>query len=571
MLQGIGASKGIGIGNVIRIIEKKIEYTPYTPTNRDAEIKRVQDAIAQFEKKTKKMVEDVRDRLGDKEAEILEGQIHMINDPAMSEEIEGAIKQGSCAEEAVSQVCDSFIAMFSSIEDDMMRQRAADISDIKIRVVKILLGIEELSIDNVPANTILVVEELTPSMAANIVKENVVGIITEVGGKTSHSAILARALEIPAVLSVPKCNTLLSDGQKIVLDGEKGEVLTQVTEEQLKQYQEKKTIYEKDKKELEKFRGQKTVTKDGIELELFANIGKSSDAVRVSEFDGEGVGLFRTEFLFMDATSIPSEEAQFKAYKDAAETLHGKTVIIRTLDVGGDKEISYLGMEREENPFLGYRAIRFCLDREDVYKPQLRALLRASAYGEIRIMIPLVTRVEEIRQVKAKLEEYKKELDAEGIAYNKEIKIGVMMETPAASIIADLLAKEADFFSIGTNDLTQYTMAVDRGNAKLAKLYSVFHPAVLRSIQHIIECGNQANIMVGMCGEAAADPLLIPLLVGFGLDEFSVSTNSILATRREIARVDFKEAKILAEGIGCLTTEEEVMEYLKGFYGQHDK
>lgn len=563
MVMGIGASSGIGIGNIVIIKEQTLEYAQKPVTDVEAEIARIQQAIAQFSEKTQAMADDIKERLGQKEAEILEGQLLMISDPSLTSEIESLIQSGQCAESALETVCDMFIQVFSMAEDELTKQRATDIHDIKTRVLKILLGIEDVDISSVPANTILVARDLTPSMTAGINPANVVGILTEVGGKTSHSAILARALEIPAVLSIDSIVSKVEQGQLVILDGQTGEVFLQPTEDEVKTYTAKREQFLEEKRALAAFIGQETKTADGIKVELVANIGTPEEATKVVECDGEGVGLFRTEFLFMDRTNLPTEEEQFEAYKKAAIVLRGKPVIIRTLDVGGDKEIPYLGLEKEENPFLGYRAVRFCLDRNDVYRPQLRALLRASAFGEIRIMVPLVTCVDELLSVKAMLNELKAELDKEGIAYNKDIKVGVMIETPAASLIADILAKEADFFSIGTNDLTQYTMAVDRGNAKVAYLYSTYNPAVLRSIKHIIACGKAENIMVGMCGEAASDPMLIPLLISFGLEEFSVSATSILATRKVISQYTKEEADVIANGAMALTTEAEVAKYLK--------
>lgn len=563
MYKGIGASAGIGIGNIVIIKEQSLEYTARTVTDVEAEIARINGAIDTFSAKTQAMAEDIKQRLGEKEAEILEGQLLMVMDPSLTSEMENLIKAGQCAESALETVCDMFIQVFSMAEDELTRQRATDIHDIKTRVLKILLGIEEVDISAVPAGTVLVARDLTPSMTAGIKKDNVVGILTEVGGKTSHSAILARALEIPAVLSIEGIVSKVENGQMVILDGSTGDVFLNPSEEEVATYSAKRDAYLEEKKALGKFIGQATMTADGKKVELVANIGTPEEATKVVECDGEGVGLFRTEFLFMDRTSIPTEEEQFEAYKKAAIILRGKPVIIRTLDVGGDKEIPYLGLEKEENPFLGYRAVRFCLDREEIYRPQLRALLRASAFGEIRIMVPLVTCVDELTSVKALVKEIMAELDKEGIAYNKEIQIGVMIETPAASLIADLLAKEASFFSIGTNDLTQYTMAVDRGNAKVAYLYSAYNPAVLRSIKRVIECGKAEGIMVGMCGEAASDPMLIPLLISFGLDEFSVSATSVLATRKTISQYTKEEADKIAEGAMKLTTEKEVAEYLK--------
>ena len=405
--------------------------------------------------------------------------------------------------------------------------------------------------------------DLTPSMTAGIIKENVEGIITEVGGKTSHSAILARALEIPAVLSIDGIVDKVTDGMNIAVDGNNGICIIDPTVEEIAEYVGRKREWLVQKETLKVFMGKETVTADGKAVSLYGNIGKPEDAEQVKSCDGEGIGLFRTEFLFMGASQLPSEDQQFEAYRKAAEIMEGKEVIIRTLDVGGDKDIPYLGLAKEDNPFLGFRAVRYCLANEASYRVQLRALLRASAYGHIKIMVPLVTCVDEIRAVKAMVEVIKKEFDAAGIPYDKDIQVGVMIETPAAALIADLLAKEADFFSIGTNDLTQYTMAVDRGNAKVAYLYSAYNPAVLRSMKYIIESANKAGIMVGMCGEAAADPLLIPLLISFGLNEFSVSATSVLATRAVINKWTKEEADLLAEKALSLATEKEVMELLK--------
>ena len=509
------------------------------------------------------MAEDIRKRIGPKEAEILEGHLVMMSDPSMSGEMSKMIAAGQCAESAVEAVCDMFIGMFSKMDDDMMRQRASDISDIKVSLLKILLGIEDIDISKVAPGTILVARDLTPSMTSQIVKENVAGIITEVGGKTSHSAILARALEIPAVLSVPDITTLVKDKDTAIVDGTEGNVYINPEGDILSQYIIKREDYIKKQAELKGFLGKETVTADGINLELFCNIGTPKDAKKAVECDGEGVGLFRSEFLFMDNTKMPTEDEQFAAYKEAAETLGGKPVIIRTLDVGGDKDIPYLNIKKEENPFLGYRAVRYCLGNRDNYMIQLRAIVRASAFGKVKIMVPLVTCVEEIRAVKEMVAEIKKDFDANGIAYDKDIEIGCMIETASASLIADLLAKESDFFSIGTNDLTQYTMSVDRGNADVAYLYSTFQPSVLRSIKHIIECGVEAGIPVGMCGEAAADPLMIPLLISFGLTEFSVNPVLVLTARCIISKWTKQEADDLAAKVMALDTEGEIQKLLK--------
>lgn len=563
MIQGIGASKGYGVGTIVRIEETDLSFEDKKITDVDAEVARFQKAVEDFTEKTMDMAAKMREQVGEKEAEILEGHVIMVSDPAMADEVTNQIKDGTCAERALWNVCDMFIQIFSMAEDELTNQRVTDVQDMRNRLLKILLGKEEVDISQVPKGTILAARDLTPSMTVGLHKENVVGILTEVGGKTSHSAILARALEIPAVLSIPDIMQTVKDGQEVALDGDLGVVILEPSEEEKAEYHAKREQYVKEKEALRALVGKPTITADGKQVELVCNIGKPQDSDMVLERDGEGVGLFRTEFLFMDRTNTPSEEEQFQAYKQVAETMQGKPVIIRTLDVGGDKEIPYLNLEKEDNPFLGYRAIRVCLKQKDLYRAQLRALLRASAYGDIRIMVPMVTCLDELRQVKEILGELMKELDQEQISYNKEIKVGIMVETPAASLMADLLAKEADFFSIGTNDLTQYTMVVDRGNAQVAYLYSAYNPAVLRSIAHVIACGNKAGIPVGMCGEAAADEKLIPLLLAYGLDEFSVSATSVLATRNTIAKWTIEEAKALAKEVEGLGTREEVEQLLE--------
>lgn len=560
MLKGVNASEGIGIGKIMLIEEVSLDYEKKQITDTQAEIDRYRKVFDAYCEKTEKQAENIKNTIGEKEADIILGHLLMLKDPAMSSSIEGNISSGCCAEDAVAQVCDMFIGVFSMADDELTKQRASDVEDIKNGLITMLLGKEEVDIASAPSGTVLVAKDLTPSMTSCIVKENIVGIVTEVGGKTSHSAILARAMEIPAVLSVPNVMETFENGQEIIVDGSHGEVIENPSDGEIAIYREKTIEYKKEKEELKKFIGKETVTADGVKVELCCNIGKPDDADAVLSKDGEGVGLFRTEFLYMDSSSIPTEEEQFEAYKKTVLKLGDKPLIIRTLDVGGDKDIPYLGLSKEDNPFMGFRAVRYCLHREDVYKPQLRALLRASAFGNIKIMIPLVTCIDEVREVKAMIENIKAELDSENIAYNKDIQVGVMVETPAASLIADLLAEEADFFSIGTNDLTGYTMAVDRGNADVAYLYSAFQPAVLRSIKKIIEDGK--DIMVGMCGEAAADPLLIPLLLAFGLDEFSVSATSVLKTRKIISQWTIDEAKEVANKALTLKTESEVVEYL---------
>lgn len=563
MFKGIAGSEGIGIGRVVIIEEHEAVIEDKTITDVDAEIQRVQSAIEKFVNVTTEMADKMEATVGAKDADILRGHIMLLRDPTIEEQIVALIRSEKVtAEKALDQVLEQTAELFAQIPDELLQQRATDFRDIKTRIVKILLGIEELDISAVPAGTVLVAKDLTPSMTAGIVPENIAGVLTEVGGRTSHSAILARAMEIPAVLSIEGICSQVKNGDMVVLDGTRGEAIVNPDEAAVSEYEKKLEEYKKDKELLKKYTGKPTVSKDGTKAELVCNIGKPEDAKKVVECDGEGIGLFRTEFLFMDRDSLPTEEEQFEAYKSVAETLAGKPVIIRTLDIGGDKEIPYLGLEKEDNPFLGFRAIRFCLQRKDIYETQLKALVRASAFGKIKVMVPLVTGVDELRQVKAMIADIMKEYDAAGVAYNKDLEVGVMMETPAACLMADALAKEAAFFSIGTNDLTGYTMAVDRGNAKVAYLYSAYNPAVLRAIKRIIECGKKEGIMVGMCGEAAADEKLIPLLLAFGLDEFSVSATSVLRTRKTISECDIKECRELADRVMKCVTEEEVLAQL---------
>ena len=563
MYKGIAASRGIGIGSICRIIEQDLSFETKMVSDVEAEKARFQKAIDDFVEETYAMAEDVKKNIGEKESEILLGHAVMISDPSMSGEMFSMIDAGQCAEAALTGVCDMFYGIFSTMDDEMMKQRASDIADVKVSVLKKLLGIKDIEIGKVPAGTVLVCKDLTPSMTSQIVKENVVGIITEVGGPTSHSAILARALEIPAVLSVPGIVDLVEDKDAAIVDGTAGDVFINPEGDVLAKYVVKREEFIKKREELKKFIGKETLTADGDKLEIFCNIGTPKDAKKAMECDGEGVGLFRSEFLFMDNTHLPTEEEQFVAYKEALETMEGKTVIIRTLDIGGDKDIPYMDFEKEENPFLGFRAVRYCLANPDMYKTQLRAITRASAFGKAKIMVPLVTTVDEVKAVKKLVAEIKDDLRAEGIPFDENIEVGCMTETAASAAIADLLAKEADFFSIGTNDLTGYTMAVDRGNAKVAYLYSAFQPAVLRSIRQIIAAAKEAGIPVGMCGEAAADPLMIPLLMSFGLDEYSVNPVLVLTARCIISKWTKAEADALAEKVMAMDNVEDIVAALK--------
>ena len=563
MLHGTAASEGIGIGKVMLIEEHSLEYTPRTVTDTEAESQRFKAAVDAFCYNTEKQAENLRSSAGEKEAEILAGHIQIIKDPYLSGEIEKLIADGQCAESALEHMCDMIIAMFSAADDELTKQRAADVRDIKSGVLGILLGVNEIKVSDAPKGTVLVARELTPSVTAGIVKENIAGIITETGGTTSHSAILARALEIPAVLSVEGVASSLKNGDTVVVDGSEGAVIVNPDDNTVAEYSKKRDAFLAERKELENYRGRETKSASGEVYELFCNIGKPEDAVKAVDADGEGVGLFRTEFLFMDRTSIPTEDEQFEAYKKAALILKGKSLIIRTLDIGGDKDIPYLGLEKEENPFMGFRAIRYCLKNRELFKSQIKAILRASAFGDIKIMFPLITTMDELREGKKLVAECKADLRNMGINFNENIQVGVMVETASAAVIADMLAKEADFFSIGTNDLTGYTMACDRGNNDVSYLYSPLQPSVLRMIKRTIECGVQNGISVGMCGEAAANKLMIPLLISFGLTEFSVSAPSVLNVRKIISTWTKEEADKVTAKVLEMSTQQKIVEYLK--------
>ena len=564
-MKGTSASAGIGIGKAAIVEETELVIKKETISDAAAEKERFHAALNQAMEETDALAKDLATRVGEKEAEILNGHLMLLSDPMLTGEIENTIAgENACSEYAIESVCNMYADMFASMGDELMQQRATDMRDIKTRMQKILLGVSSVDIASLPAGSIIVAKDLTPSMTAGINPDNVCGIVTELGGKTSHSAILARALEIPAVVAVEGFLNNVKDGDTVVLDGSEGIVFVNPEETVTAEYETKRTAYLKEKKELDQYIGKPTVTKDGVTIELVANIGKPEDVDKVLQYDAEGIGLFRTEFLFMDRNSMPTEDEQFEAYQKVAIAMNGKPVIIRTLDIGGDKEIPYMGLKKDENPFLGYRAIRFCLDRrEDVYGPQLRALLRASAFGNIKIMVPMVTCLEEFREAKAMIEEVKAELDLKGIAYKRDIQVGIMVETAAASLMADAFAKEVDFFSIGTNDLTQYTMSVDRGNDKVSYLYSPLNPAVLRSIRHIIQCGRKEGIMVGMCGEAASDPLMIPLLLAFGLNEFSMSASAVLNARKLITGYSIAELQSIADQAMSFVTAGEVEAYMR--------
>ena len=565
MLRGIGTSKGIGIGKALIIHKCKNAVSRVKIKDTEAEVDKFNEAVEKFIQETNELVDKLSQKLNgdDKNALVLKNQEYLIRDPEFTSGVISAITNDKLnAEAAVEDTCEMLKNIFLSFNNDTMTQRVADIEDMKQRLIAIMQGQKHIDLTKLSDNTVIIADEIHPSMTANMDTEHIAGIISEKGGDTSHASILARALEIPAVLSVKDICSKIAEGEEVIVDGAYGEVFVNPTPITLKIYNKKKKAYDERVKELTKYIDKQTVTRDGRKVMLAANIGNADEAAKAVKAGAEGVGLFRTEFLFMNKQALPTEEEQYSEYKKAAVVLDGRQLTIRTLDIGGDKDIPYMGLTKELNPFLGYRAIRFCLDRVDIFTTQLRAVLRASAYGNIRIMIPMITSVTEVQAVKKIINGICRDLDKKDIKYDKDIKIGVMIETPAAAIMADVLAHEVDFFSIGTNDLTQYTLAVDRGNENVAYLYSALNPAVIRSIKHIIECAHNAGIEAGMCGEAAADERMIPLLLNFGLDEFSVTVSRVLETRKEIASWSSKEVKEITENVMNYSEEKEVSNYL---------
>ena len=563
LIKGIPASPGIAIGKAFLYKENKLEIDEKSNLSKEEEIERLVKGREIAKKQLEEIKENTLKKLGKDKADIFEGHITLLEDEELFSEIDSKISQKKCtAEFALNEAIDEYATMLANLEDTYFKERAGDLRDIGKRWLYGVMNEQIVDLSKLEPETIIVAKELNPSDTAQINLDNVLAFVTEIGGKTAHSSIMARSLELPAVVGVGAVLDELEDNQILIVDAIKGEVIVSPDTETLQIYKEKREKFLKEKEELKALKDKEAISKDGIKVDVWGNIGSPNDVKGIISNGGFGVGLYRTEFLFMDRDSMPTEEEQFEAYKEVAEKMKGKPVIIRTLDIGGDKDVPYLGLEHEDNPFLGFRAIRYCLQRKDIYDIQLKALLRASAFGKIKIMVPLVTGVDELRQVKAMIKDIMAELDKEGVAYNKNIEVGVMMETPAACMMADALAKEAAFFSIGTNDLTGYTMAVDRGNAKVAYLYSTYNPAVLRAIKRIIECGKKEGIMVGMCGEAAADSKLIPLLLAFGLDEFSVSATSVLKTRKTISDCTMDECKALADKVMECVTEEEVLEIL---------
>lgn len=543
ILDGIGASSGVAIGKVF-IKKQGTTSVPNTKIdNVEAEIERFEAAKLEAINELKALYEKALSEVGEEHAGIFDVHQMLVQDLDFHDQVVNVITEEKYnAAYAVSEAAVIIAGMFESMEDAYMKERAADIRDISKRLIGILTGEREVSLADINEPVILVAKDLFPSDTIQMNKEFVLGFITEDGGKMSHSAILARTMQIPAIVGVKDALTKIKNEETVILDGKGGKIYLEPTQELLDTWKSEQDKYNNYKQELQKLIGTENKTLDGVHIEINANIGSPDDIAKVLENDTKGIGLFRSEFLYMDGTSLPTEEMQYEAYKKVLEAMEDR-VIIRTLDVGGDKELPYLNIPKEENPFLGYRAIRVCLDQPELFKTQLRALLRASVHGKLGIMFPMIAVVDEIRAAKALLEETKNELIAEGIAVSDDIEVGIMIETPAAAIVSDILAKEVDFFSIGTNDLTQYTMAVDRMNSKIAHLYDTHNLAILRSIKMVADNAHKAGIWVGICGESAADTSLTEIFLAIGIDELSVSAPSVLEVRKKVQQIDTRKAK----------------------------
>lgn len=533
MKKGIAVSFGYAVGKVLIKESQEIVLDQHQISDAEAEKNRLKSAIEVSVSQLEKLKEKTEKEMGEDKAQIFAAHIMLAEDPVFESEVEELIDNKLNAEMAVSQTTDKYLEFFSSMEDEYMRERAADLKDVCKRIILNLSGKMKES-EEYGYNTVIVAHDLTPSDTAELDKEKVIAFLTDIGGRTSHTAIMAKTLEIPAIVGLQDISRTVKNGDLIIVDGVKGEVIINPDSDLVSEYQIKKEEFLKEKEELKKLKDIKVYGKDGRRIEIAGNIGSPADVDKVIENGGEGVGLFRTEFLYMNSSKFPTEEEQFESYKAVVEKMGEKPVVIRTLDIGGDKELPYLDIEKEMNPFLGYRAIRLCLDRPDIFKVQLRALLRASAYGNLRIMFPMISGKEEILQAKEVLAECMKELKEEGKAFNEKLQVGIMVEIPAAAVNSEELADYVDFFSIGTNDLIQYTIAVDRLNQKVSYLYNPNHPAVLKLIKMTIDAAHSKGKWCGMCGEMAGDPDAIPVLVGFGIDELSMSAASILKAKKII-------------------------------------
>ncbi len=559
MLKGTGISDGIGLGKAIIFKSQKIKLEKNKIKDVTLEKEKFYKAIKEVEKE----IENLLEKISGTEKEIMQAYLLILQDPNLIQKtIEIIEKEKWNAAYATEIGFNEVIKEFEKVDDSYISERSKDIEDMKKKIIAKIIGKEEINLSKLPSNTILVAKELSTSDIAKLDFKNIEGIITEVGGMNSHMAIMARTHEIPSSVGVNKITQNIKQNDVVAINGKTGEIFVNPSKKEYKNFEEIKEKIKKEKNELENYKNQDSITKDGHEVKVLANIGMPDDVKIVIQNTAEGVGLFRSEFLYMNSENFPTENEQFEAYKKVVLKLKNKEVIIRTLDIGGDKDLKYMKLSKEDNPFLGYRAIRICLDDINLFKVQLRAILKASAFGNVAIMIPMISSLEELRKTKEIINEVKEELREKKIKFDENIKIGIMIEIPAAALIADELAKECDFFSIGTNDLIQYTVAVERGNKKIANLYTHFHPAVIRLIKKAIEGAHKNHILCGMCGEAAGDVTFIPLLIGLGLDEFSMNANKVLNVRKLIRKLDFKECQKLADEVLKLATSDEVEKLL---------
>ncbi|MBE5674242.1 phosphoenolpyruvate--protein phosphotransferase [Staphylococcus aureus] len=567
LIKGIAASDGVAIAKAYLLVEPDLTFDKNEKvTDVEGEVAKFNSAIEASKVELTKIRNNAEVQLGADKAAIFDAHLLVLDDPELIQPIQDKIKnENANAATALTDVTTQFVTIFESMDNEYMKERAADIRDVSKRVLSHILGVELPNPSMIDESVVIVGNDLTPSDTAQLNKEFVQGFATNIGGRTSHSAIMSRSLEIPAIVGTKSITQEVKQGDMIIVDGLNGDVIINPTEDELIAYQDKRERYFADKKELQKLRDADTVTVDGVHAELAANIGTPNDLPGVIENGAQGIGLYRTEFLYMGRDQMPTEEEQFEAYKEVLEAMDGKRVVVRTLDIGGDKELSYLNLPEEMNPFLGYRAIRLCLAQQDIFRPQLRALLRASVYGKLNIMFPMVATINEFREAKAILLEEKENLKNEGHDVSDDIELGIMVEIPATAALADVFAKEVDFFSIGTNDLIQYTLAADRMSERVSYLYQPYNPSILRLVKQVIEASHKEGKWTGMCGEMAGDETAIPLLLGLGLDEFSMSATSILKARRQINGLSKNEMTELANRAVDCATQEEVIELVNNY------
>ncbi|EJG0108377.1 phosphoenolpyruvate--protein phosphotransferase [Staphylococcus pseudintermedius] len=560
IIKGIAASDGVAIAKAYLLVEPDLSFNNEKTDQPEAEVQKFNEALNNSKIELTKIRNHAEEQLGADKAAIFDAHLLVLDDPELIQPIEEKIKNESAsAPQALTEVTQNFITIFESMDNEYMKERAADIRDVAKRVLAHILGVELPNPSIIDESVIIVAHDLTPSDTAQLNKQYVQGFVTNIGGRTSHSAIMSRSLEIPAVVGTKSISESVQQGDTVIVDGLTGDVIVNPSDDEIKAYQHKRESFFADREALKQLRDEPSKTLDGHEVELAANIGTPNDLEGVHNNGAEGIGLYRTEFLYMGRDNMPTEDEQFEAYKKVLESMEGKRVVVRTLDIGGDKELPYLNLPEEMNPFLGYRAIRLCLDQPEIFRPQLRALLRASAYGKLNIMFPMVATIQEFRDAKALLLEEKENLKQEGVEVSDDIELGIMVEIPATAALADVFAKEVDFFSIGTNDLIQYTMAADRMSERVSYLYQPYNPSILRLIKQVIDASHQEGKWTGMCGEMAGDETAIPLLIGLGLDEFSMSATSILKARRQIKDLSRTEMVQLADrALNCATVDEVV-------------